>query len=235
MPKTEPYKTADIIEMLKGMTNAENAAGMARFGINSDNTLGVSIPEIRKIARLTGRNHDLARELWKSGIHEARILACIIDEPKKVSEKQMEDWVADFDSWDVCDQCCSNLFSYTEFAYSKVVEWSASDIEFIKRAGFALIAALAVHDKKAPDAVFEKWLPVIVKGSTDERNFVKKAVNWALRQTGKRNINLNARAIETAREIQQIDSKSARWIAADALRELASEAVQQRLIAKSKK
>jgi len=224
----------EIVSKLKNLANPENVAGMARFGINPDNTLGVPVTEIRQIARQIGRDHRLALELWASGIHEARILACIIDDHKRVTERQMDDWVADFDSWDVCDQCCLNLFRKTEFAYKKVLEWSASDEDFIKRAGFVMMATLAVHDKKSADATFEDWLPIIKKGSTDNRNFVKKAVNWALRQIGKRNLNLNVRAIEAAEEIQQVDSKSARWIAADALRELTGDAVQQRLHQKSK-
>ena len=224
----------EIVSKLKNLANPENVAGMARFGINPDNTLGVPVTEIRQIARQIGRDHRLALELWASGIHEARILACIIDDHKRVTERQMDDWVADFDSWDVCDQCCLNLFRKTEFAYKKVLEWSASDEDFIKRAGFVMMATLAVHDKKSADATFEDWLPIIKKGSTDNRNFVKKAVNSALRQIGKRNLNLNVRAIEAAEEIQQVDSKSARWIAADALRELTGDAVQQRLHQKSK-
>ena len=223
-----------IINRLNSLFNPTNVAGMARFGINPDNTLGVSVAEVRRISRESGRDHFLALRLWQSGIHEARILACIVDEPKQVTEKQMDDWVNDFDSWDVCDQCCLNLFRKTEFAHNKVLEWSASDIEFIRRAGFVMMATLAVHDKKSPDALFEDWLPVIKKGSTDNRNFVRKAVNWALRQIGKRNLNLNNKAIKTANEIQQIDSKSARWIATDALRELTGDAIQQRLRDKSK-
>jgi len=154
--------------------------------------------------------------------------------PKRVTEAQMEQWVQDFDSWDVCDQCCMNLFRKTPFAHAKVVEWSGCEEEFVKRASFALMATLAVHDKKADNAQFEQWLPLIKREATDERNFVKKAVNWALRQIGKRNLALNAAAIQTATEIEAIDSKSARWIAKDALRELTGEKVQQRLKEKAK-
>ncbi len=202
------------------MSNPINVEGMARFGINPRNTLGVSIPQLRQIARHAGKDHRLARELWASGIHEARILAAMVDVPEQVTDTQMERWVGDFDSWDVCDQVCSNLFDKTQSAHRKAAQWSRRDEEFVKRAGFALMAALAVHDKTASDAAFLKFLPLIRRAATDDRNFVKKAVNWALRQVGKRNRALNRAAIAAAREIQRIDSRAARWIAADALREL---------------
>jgi 3-methyladenine DNA glycosylase AlkD len=219
----------EIIEQLKSLSNPEAVAGMARFGIKSDKTLGVSIPNLRKIARKTGKNHTLALQLWDSDIHEARILAGMVDDPEMVTEEQMENWVKDFDSWDVCDQCCLNLFDKTEFAYQKAIEWSERSEEFVKRTGFVLMAQFAVHDKKASDEDFMQFFPIIKREATDKRNFVKKAVNWALRQIGKRNLNLNDKAIEIAKEIQQLDSKSAKWIATDALRELTSEAVQKRL------
>jgi 3-methyladenine DNA glycosylase AlkD len=219
----------DTIKKLKSLADPEAVMGMARFGINPENTYGVSIPNLRKIAKETGTDHDLAQQLWASGIHEARILACLIDNPKVTTEEQMDTWVKDFDSWDVCDQCCSNLFDKTSFAYQKAAEWSKREEEFVKRAGFTLIASLAVHDKKAADEEFLKFLPMIKRESGDARNFVKKSVNWALRQIGKRNLSLNKLAIKTAEEIQQIDSRSARWIASDAIRELTSEAVQKKL------
>jgi 3-methyladenine DNA glycosylase AlkD len=181
------------------------------------------------MARETGKDHALAQRLWASGVHEARLLASMIDQPEMVTEAQLESWVRDFNSWDVCDQCCSNLFDKTKFAHEKAIDWSKREEEFVKRAGFVLMAALAVHDKKAADEDFLKFLPIVKRESTDERNFVKKAVNWALRQIGKRNLNLNKAAIQTAEEIQQIDSGSARWIAADAIRELTGEAVQKKL------
>jgi 3-methyladenine DNA glycosylase AlkD len=218
-----------VLDQLKSQANAEAVAGMARFGISGRNTYGIAIPTLRKMAKSIGQNHALAQELWASGIHEARILASMIDRPQEVSADQMEQWVHDFDSWDVCDQCCSNLFDRTSFAYTKAIEWSSRPEEFVKRAGFALMAALAVHDKKAPDDKLAQFLPIIKREANDERNFVKKAVNWALRQIGKRNANLNRLAIATAREIQTIDAKAARWIAADALRELTGDQVQQRL------
>lgn len=202
---------------------------MARFGINPHNTLGVSIPNIRAMAKEIGKNHALAQQLWTSGIHEARILAAMIDDPERVTEQQMERWVKDFDSWDVCDQCCSNLFDKTEFAHRKAVEWSKRSEEFVKRAGFTLMACLAVHDKNANDSAFVKFMPVLKREANDERNFVKKAVNWALRQIGKRNLTLNKVAIQTAKEIQKIDSGAAKWVASDAIRELTSKPVQSKL------
>src|SRR3989338_9922980 len=209
-----------ILKQLKDMANPEAVAGMARFGINPENTYGISIPNLRRMAKEIGKNHRLAQQLWDSGIHEVRILAGMIDEPGRVTKKQMEDWVKDFDSWDVCDHVCMNLFEKTGFAYKKAIEWSKRDEEFVKRAGFVLMARLAVSDKEAEDEKFLKFFPLIKRESTDNRNFVKKAVNWALRQIGKRNINLKRAAIKTAEEIQKIDSKSAKWIAADALKEL---------------
>lgn len=221
--------TSQILDLLKSLANPENVAGMAKFGINPENTYGISIPTLRKIAKQCGKDHHMAQELWASGIHEARILACFIDDPRQVSEAQMDQWAADFDSWDVCDQCCGNLFDRTPFAYEKAEEWSQAEEEFVKRAAFALMAYLAVHDKKAPDSKFEAFFPVIVRESGDERNYVKKAVNWALRQIGKRNQRLNDLAIKTAEKIADSETKAARWIAADALRELRSDKVQDRL------
>jgi len=219
----------EILEKMKSLSDPKAVADMAKFGINPDNTLGVSIPTLRNIAKEIGTNHTLAQELWESGIHEARLLACFIDEPKAVTEQQMEKWINDFDSWDVCDQCCSNLFDKTEFAHQKIFELVKRKEEFVKRTGFVLMATLAVHDKKAKDEQFLKFLPVIKREAKDERNFVRKAVNWALRQIGKRNKNLNKEAIKTAKEIQKMDSKTAKWIATDAIRELTSQAVQKRL------
>lgn len=222
----------DILNKLKALSNPKAVEGMARYRINPENTYGISIPNLRKIARETGRNHALAQELWASGIHEARILASMIDDPNMATEEQLESWVKDFDSWDVCDQCCMNLFAKTGLAYRKADEWSESDEEFVKRAGFALMACLAVYDKKADDKKFEVFFPIIRRETSDNRNYVKKAVNWALRQIGKRNANLNRKAIETAREIQKMDSRSAKWIASDAIRELTSEPVIKRLQSK---
>ena len=225
----------DILKKLKGLSDPKAVEGMARFGINPENTFGVSIPNLRKLAKETGIDHPLAQQLWASGIHEARILASMVDDPKRTTEEQMESWVKDFDSWDVCDGCCMNLFEKTRFAYQKAVEWSSNDKEFIKRAGFVLMARLAVSDKRADDKQFELFFPIIKREASDNRNFVKKAVNWALRQIGKRNLNLNGKALATAKEIQEIDSKSARWVATDAIRELTSQAVVERLQARNRR
>ncbi len=225
----------ETMERLKALSNPKAVEGMARYGINPHNTYGVSIPNLRKMAKDIGVNHTMAQLLWASGIHEARILASMIDDPKKVNEGQMEAWVRDFDSWDVCDQCCMNLFEDTGFAYEKAAEWSSRDEEFIKRAGFVLMARLAVSDKKAVDDRFEAFFELIKRGASDERNYVKKAVNWALRQIGKRSKRLNSKSIVTAQEIQKMDSNSARWIAADAIRELTSGPVQKKLQGLKKK
>lgn len=218
-----------IMATLKRLRNPRNIAGMARFGINPKNTLGISIPKLRALAKEIGRDHALAQKLWASGIHEARILASMVDEPARVTPAQMDRWVRGLDSWDVCDNVCGNLFDKTPHAWKKAIAWSKRSREFEKRAGFALMAYLAWHDKNARDAQFEKFLPHLARGATDERNFVKKAVNWALRQIGKRNRALNRAAIRTARAIAQIDSRAARWIAADALRELQGAGTRQRL------
>ncbi|MDP2934407.1 MAG: DNA alkylation repair protein [bacterium] len=212
--------TREIINHLKKNSNPKDRVGMSRFGIDIKYALGVKIPVLRSLAKKLGKNHKLALDLWKSKIHEARILASMIDEPQKVSEKQIEEWVKCFNSWDICDQVCMNLFDKTDFAWKKISEWPKRKEEFVKRAGFALMACLAWHDKKTPDKEFIKFFPIIKKYSDDERNFVKKAVNWALRQTGKKNNNLKKHALKTAKEILKINNKTAQWIAADALREL---------------
>ena len=224
----------DLLEELKKRANPAIAAGKARFGIKSDgiksrDMLGILIPDLFSMAKKIGANHDLAIELWHSGIHEARILACMIDEPEKVSEKQMEQWAGEFDSWDICDQCCNRLFRKTDHAWKKMAEWTERDEEYVKRAGFALIAQLAVHDKAVGDDAFESLFPMICREATDDRNFVKKSVNWSLRQIGKRNLRLNRQAVEICEKILEMDSKTARWIANDALRELTGEKVLNRL------
>lgn len=210
----------EIIARLKALSNPESVAGMQRFGIQSKNMLGISMPTLRALAKELGKNHELALQLWNSKIHDAQILATMVDIPELVTEKQMEQWVTAFDSWAICDQCCNNLFYKTPFAYQKLVVWSKREEEYVKRAGFVLMAVLAVHDQDAVDKQFLSFLPIIKRESGDPRNFVKKAVNWALRQIGKRNRILNQAAIDTARQIQKLDSKSAKWIASDALREL---------------
>ena len=219
----------EIIKQLKSMSNQKNVEGMARYGINPHNNLGISIYNLRPLAKEIGKDHKLALKLWQSSIHDARLLAVFIDDPLQVTSKQMDSWAEDFDSWDLCDQACTSLFDLTPYAWKKVFEWSVRDEEFVKRGAFSLIAGLAVHDKKAEDSKFEDVFSIIKKESMDDRNYVKKAVNWALRNIGKRNMNLNKKAIKTAKEIQKIDSKSSKWIATDAIRELTSEKVQKRL------
>lgn len=225
----------NILKKLKSMSNPEAVRGMARYGINPKNNLGVSIYKLRPIAKEIGKDHNLALKLWSSGIHDARLLACFIEDPVKITGEQMDSWAKDFDSWDVCDQACTSLFDLTPLAWKKVFEWAKRDEEFVKRAAFSIIAGLAVHDKKASDKEFEQFSTLIKKHSVDERNYVKKAVNWALRNIGKRNLVLNKQMIKLSKEIQKIDSKSARWIANDAIGELSSEKVQNRLVEKEKK
>ncbi len=209
-----------IIANLKQQANAQNVEGMARFGIRPAQVLGISMPTLRKMAKEIGRDHALALELWDSGIHEARILASMIGESRLVTPQLMDAWVNDFDAWDVCDQVCGNLFDKTPNAYQKAVEWCQQEKEFVRRAGFVMMAELAVHDKKAQDEAFLQFFPLIKHYADDERNFVKKAVNWALRQIGKRNSHLRTLALECAYDIQNMDSKTAQWVAKDAIKEL---------------
>lgn len=210
----------NVLKILRQHANPADVAGMAHYGINTRNTLGVSIPFLRQLARGYRRQHKLALDLWATEVHEARILATLVDDPRQVTPTQMESWVKDLDSWDVCDQLCNNLFRRTPAAWAKALAWSKRKPEFVRRAGFVLMASLAVHDKAATDADFEIFFAAILAGATDERNFVRKAVNWALRQIGKRNASLRRRALAVADEIAALDSKAARWIAADARREL---------------
>ncbi len=210
----------ELVAALRAHANPANVVGMARFGINANNTLGVPMPVLRKLARQAGKSHTTARQLWDSGVHEARILATLVDDPACVTGRQADRWARQFDSWDVCDQACQNLFRNTPFAFEKAAEWAHAKPEYVRRAGFALMAGLAVKAKTAPDPAFEAFLPLIAGAAGDDRNFVKKAVNWALRQIGKRNAVLRKSAIAAAEEIRLQGSSSARWIAADALREL---------------
>jgi 3-methyladenine DNA glycosylase AlkD len=222
-------RARDVVRALERMGDRSRLEGMARFGIDTTRALGVTVTELRRCARELGHDHELAAALWASGVHEARLLASLVDEPAMVSDAQMEAWVADLDSWDVCDGVCGNLFDRTPFALDKAVEWSSREPEFEKRAAFALMASAAVHRKDLPDAAFASLLPVIRAQAIDERNYVKKAVSWALRQIGKRSSGLNSQAVRTAERIERIDSRAARWVARDALRELRSDAVQARL------
>jgi 3-methyladenine DNA glycosylase AlkD len=225
----EKWTCEAVLRELQSLGETRNVEGMARFGIVAKNVYGVSKPKIDVLARQIGRNRPLALELWDSGMHDARILAGMIDDASQVTGAQMEKWVRHFDNWDVCDGTCCHLFVFCAPAWQKAIEWSSRNEEFVKRAGFALMAYLAYRDKSASDAKFLKLLSMIEKHSYDERNFVRKAVNWALRNIGKRNGRLNRAAIRAAERIRRQDSRAARWIAADALRELKSDAVQARL------
>jgi 3-methyladenine DNA glycosylase AlkD len=220
----------EIIKKLEALENPMNVEGMARFGIRpKTRVLGISIPELRKLAKALGKNHELALKLWDSKIHEARILAGLAAEHEKLTEKQIIKWAKDFDSWDVVDQVCMNLFDKSEVAKKLILKFAESKEEFVKRTAFSLMAALASHDKKMADKDFIKYFPIIKKASTDERNFVRKAVNWALRGIGKRNLSLNKEAIKFAKGMQKMSAKPAKWIALDAIRELTSDKVQKRL------
>ena len=212
-------KSDELIEYLKSLASPEDVEGMARFGVGGGKTLGIRIPVLRKLAKAHRNDHQLATTLWASGIHEARILASMVDDPKQVSEAQMEAWVSDFDSWDLCDQVCMNLFDKHPLAYEKAVEWSLREEEFVKRAGFAMMAVLAWHDKTADDSAFEPFFERMQVGAQDERNFVRKAVNWALRQIGKGRPGLTGRCAKLAKTLAESESPSARWVGKDALRE----------------
>lgn len=214
------HTVQNILKSLQQAGSAATKAGMLRFGIDTSCALGVPVPALRKLSKTIGRDHQLALQLWQTAVHEARILASMVDVPAEVSAAQMDAWTKDFYSWDLCDQVCGNLFDKTTFAVSKALQYSRRKAEFVKRAGFVLMAEYAVHNKTAPDAIFLSFLPAIEREAADDRNFVKKAVNWALRQIGKRNAHLRAEAMATAQRILQQDSKTARWIATDALKEL---------------
>jgi len=219
-----------IIDDLTALASRHNRAGMQRFGINTTQALGISMKTLREKAKSYRKKHELALQLWDEGIHEARLLAVLIDDPKELTDEQMEAWVKDIDSWDLCDQACMNLFDKHPGAWEKARQWSAREEEFVKRAGFVLMAVLSVHDKKAPDEAFLAFFPTIERESGDARNFVKKAVNWALRAIGKRNPVLNQKAVEFSKKLAESENKTARWVGKDALRELQSEKVQARLM-----
>lgn len=229
-------KVDHIITRLESLGSPENVAGMARFGIVTKKAFGVPAADLKRIAKEIKKEakdrHSLALELWKTGVHDARAVAYLIDDPKLVTEKQMDAWAADFDNWAITDGTCGHLFCRSPLAYKKVVEWAERKEEFVKRAGIVLIAWLAVHDKKVDDDKIAEFLPLLEKHAGDDRNLIKKAVNWSLRQIGKRSLYLNALATESATRIKAQGSKPARWIAADALRELTSESVRNRFEAK---
>lgn len=212
-------KADEILEILHQHANAHNVAGMGRFGIDTSNALGISVAVLRKLAKSYRKDHELALQLWDSGIHEARLMAIFIDDPAKVTVQQFDEWSHEVNSWDLCDQMCMNLFSLTPFAEQKAHEYAQSEEEFVKRVAFALIATFALRRLNKDDEVLMSFLPVIERASDDSRNFVKKSVNWALRQIGKKNANLRLAATQTAERILQRNNKTARWIASDALRE----------------
>lgn len=218
-----------VMDMLRDTADPAQLEGMARFGIETNQRLGISIPDLRRIARDIAPSHELALELWETGNQEARILASMVDIPEEARNEQLESWVKDFNSWDICDQVCDNLIEHTRFAWDKIHEWHAREEEFVKRAAYVLIACKAWHDRQADDQRFIDLFPLIKAGATDTRNFVRKAVNWAIRNIGKRNPALNRASIALSRELLEMDDRTARWIAGDALRELQSEKIQQRL------
>lgn len=220
---------SEILDHLESLADPKAVEGMAKFGITPEKAYGVSMPVLRDIAKGMRKSHELAQWLWLNGSRETRILASLVDDPKLVTEEQMERWASEFDYWEICDQVCMNLFQKIPLVWQKASEWSSREDESHKRAAFVLMSRLAVKEKKAPDEQFEAFLPLIKREADDDRNMVKKAISWALRQIGKRNLNLNAKAIETAEEIQKMDSKAAKWIASDTLRELRSDKIKQRL------
>ena len=223
-----------IMDFFEENKNENNISGMSKFGISTDKIYGIKMDSLRKLSKEIGNDHELALQLWEHGYHESRILATLIDEADRVDEDQLDEWVNDFDTWDICDQACINLFSNIPLAISKIPIWATSKKEFVKRTAFSLIAVIAVHDKKSDNSYFENFFPLIKKASDDNRNFVKKAVNWALRSIGKKNKYLNEKAIELAKEILELDYKSAQWIAKNAIKELESEEVQNKLKALKK-
>ena len=219
----------EIVIKLKAKTRPDQLAGMARYGMKIENRFGLQMPDLRKLAKETGKNHALAMQLWQTGIAEARILASMVAEPEKLTAQQMDSMVANVDSWDVGDQTCMNLLEKTPLAWKKITEWSQRDEEFVKRTAYGLIACLAWHSKTAADQQFTDFFPLIAHGAEDPRKSVQKAVSWALRNTGKRNANLNQQAIQLAQQIQKTATKPAKWVASDVIRELTSTAVQKRL------
>jgi 3-methyladenine DNA glycosylase AlkD len=225
----QKWTKASVLRELKALADPKVREKMAHFGVNVPKAHGISAPVLHSFARHVGKDHALAEQLWSSGIHEARILATLIGESGRVTSAQMDRWARDFNSWDVVDSSCRYLYAFSAPAWKKVEAWSRRPEEFVKRAAFSLAAYLSYIDKESPDARFERFFRIIEREAHDDRNFVRKAVNWALRQIGKRNLHLNAAAIRAAERIRAQGSRSARWIAADALRELKSDAVQKRL------
>jgi len=220
-PRAEGSPTVDVyavVATLKRMGTKKTRDGMARYAIPSDNAFGVTVGEIKQLGKRLGRNHELAMALWETGWYEARMLAAFVDEPERVTPAQMDRWCKQFDNWAICDTVCFHLFDRTPHAFRKVDQWSKRREEFVKRAAFALLACVSLHDKSAPDDQIAHCLPLIEEAAFDERNFVKKGVSWALRAVGKRP-GLKGAALEVARRLAQSEVAAARWVGKDALRE----------------
>ncbi len=218
-----------ILYCLEQLSDEKSKIGMQKFGINTEKAFGISIKKLRELAKEYGENHPIALDLWKSGFHEARILASMMANAQLMNSEEMNVWVECFNSWDLCDQVCGNLFEDSPLAYKKATEWVNSEKEFIKRAGFVMMARLAVSDKKKEDSYFLPFFELIIRDATDERNFVKKAVNWALRQIGKRSFFLREQSILCINELLKTENKTAQWIAKDALKELSNENIIKRI------
>ena len=229
---TSQHDADSVIALLKRHATKATRDGMARYGLPSDRAFGVAVGTMKKLSKDIGRNHELAAALWETGWYEARMMAGFIDDPAQVTQAQMERWAADFDNWGICDTVCFNLFDRTPHAWEKVAAWAVREEEFVKRTAFALLASLVAHDRSAADKQFERSLRLIEKAATDERNFVKKAVNWSLRCIGKRNASLNKAAVAVAMRLAASTNATARWVGKDALRELTSPALKRRLVAR---
>ena len=225
MPKAKthqdiPKQAKAAVAELKRLGRKKTRDGMARYAIPSDKAFGVQVGEIRQLAKRLGRNHELAQALWDTGWYEARMLATFVDEPDCVTPAQMDQWCKDFDNWAICDTVCFKLFDRTPHAFKKITQWSKRKDEFVKRAAFALLASVALHDKKSGDAPFLNSLLLIEQAATDDRNFVKKGVSWSLRGIGKRSPNLKATALRLAERLAASPDRAARWIGKDTLRDL---------------
>ena len=227
--------TRKALAMLKKKGRRAYRDGMARFALPTDNTYGVSMGDIRGVARQLGKDHQLALELWRTGVYDARTLAVFVDEPARVTAAQMDRWCRDFDNWGICDTACFALFDRTPHAWAKIRQWAPRREEFVRRASFALMASVALHDKKTDDRKFFSWLPLIERASTDQRNFVKKGVSWALRTLGHRSVVLHRRSIALAQKLARSKDSTARWIGRDALADLQRPLVTKRVIRRTQK
>jgi 3-methyladenine DNA glycosylase AlkD len=211
---------AEVLAFLQRKGSRRNVAGLARYGIKAARAFGVPMGTLLALARRVGKDHALALELWESGWYEARLLAALVDDPEQVTRRQMSAWAAGFENWGDCDTVCFKLFDQTPFAWEQARKWTGSHREFVKRGGFVLMACLALHDKSASDKQFLSLLPLIEKGARDDRNFVMKGVNWALRAIGRRNRALNTAAVKVAQRLASSEEASCRWVGKDALRQM---------------